>query len=99
MRRWRRAAQEPAGEWAELDPFLITMIARLEAARADDEWVGIDQVATLTVKMAEAAQAALVTGWDEDAERRMLIERRQGPGGVEVRLTGLARDLLRPTQR
>lgn len=79
------------------------MIGRLEAARssgreADDEWVAIDQVAALTLKMAEAAQAALVAGWDEDAERRMLIERRRGPGGVEVRLTGRARDLLKPAQ-
>jgi hypothetical protein len=98
MRRWRRAAREPAGEWAELDPFLVTMIARLEAARADDEWVGIDQVAALTARMAEAAQAALVKGWDEDAERRNIVERRHGPSGVEVRLTGLARELLQPSQ-
>ncbi len=28
----------------------------------------------------------------------MLIERRRGPGGVEVRLTGQARDLLKPAQ-
>ena len=104
MRRWRRrAAPEPPGEWAELDPFLITMISRLEVARsaalgADDEWVEIEQVAALTLKMAEAARAALVAGWDEGAERRMLIERRRGPGGVEVRLTERARDLLKPAQ-
>ena len=77
------------------------MIARLVAARsqaasANGEWVPIDQVAALTSKMAEAAQTVLTAGWDKDAERRMLIERRAGPGGVEVRLTRTARDILGP---
>jgi hypothetical protein len=77
------------------------MIARLVAARSEaripnDEWVAIEQVGALTSKMAEAAQSALVAGWDQDAERRMLIERRDGPGGVEVRLTRAAREFLGP---
>jgi hypothetical protein len=97
--RWRRRRQDPPSELSELDPFLLAMISRLVAARSegsagDDEWVAIEQVAALTAKMAEAAQTALRAGWDADAERRTLIERRSGPRGIEVRLTGTARDLL-----
>ena len=77
------------------------MIGRLVAARSggsqpDDEWVPVEQVAALTARMAEAAQTALGAGWDTDAERRMLVERRRGPRGVEVRLTSTARELLGP---
>jgi hypothetical protein len=46
--------------------------------------------------MAEAAQSALVSGWDRDAGSRMLIERREGPAGVDGRLSRRARDLLGP---
>ena len=76
------------------------MISRLVAARSegsgrdDDDWVAIEQVANLTAKMADAAQTALRAGWDADAERRTLIERRRGPRGIEVRLTDTARDFL-----
>ena len=101
MGRWRRRPQRPPSEWSELDPFLLAMIGRLVAARShgsqpNAEWVAMDQVAELTTRMAEAAQTALGAGWDKDAERRMLIERRRGPLGVEVRLTRSGRDLLGP---
>lgn len=77
------------------------MVARLVAARADlsqakDEWVPMDQVAALSLRMAEAVQTAVLAGWDQDAERRNLVERRDGPSGAEVRLTGTGRDLLGP---
>ena len=99
MRRWRRERQDPQSKWSELDPFLLAMISRLVAARSegsgrDDEWVAIEQVVDLTAKMADAAQTALRAGWDADAERRTLIERRRGPRGIEVRLTDTARDFL-----
>jgi predicted RNA-binding Zn ribbon-like protein len=99
--RWRRQRQAGPDELNELDPFLLSMIDRLASARSearagDGEWVALDQVATLTARMAEAAQSALVAGWDEDAEGRMLIERRTGAEGVEVRLTKTAREVLGP---
>jgi hypothetical protein len=99
--RWRRQRHDHPDELNELDPFLLSMIERLASARAeahaeDGEWVALDQVATLTARMAEAAQSALVAGWDEDAARRMLVERRSGPAGVEVRLTPTAREVLGP---
>lgn len=99
--RWRRQRHDRPDELNELDPFLLSMIDRLATARseadaADGEWVALDQVATLTARMAEAAQSALVAGWDEDAARRMLVERRSGPAGVEVRLTPSAREVLGP---
>jgi hypothetical protein len=101
VRGWRRRSRGAPSELNELDPFLLVMIARLVAARSEDpsedgEWVTMDQVAALTTKMAEAAQTVLIAGWDKDAERRMLVERRAGPRGVEVRLTSAARDLLGP---
>jgi hypothetical protein len=101
MRRWGRKPHDSPSELNELDPFLLSMIARLAAARSDlsppeGEWVPMDQLAALNVKMAEAAQTAVRAGWDKDAERRMLVERRHGPSGVEVRLTRMGRDLLGP---
>jgi len=91
--------EDPPSKGSELDPFLLAMISRLVAARSegpgrDDDWVAIEQVVDLTAKMAEAAQTALRAGWDADAERRTLIERRRGPRGIEVRLTDTARDFL-----
>jgi predicted RNA-binding Zn ribbon-like protein len=99
--RWRRQRDDRRDELNDLDPFLLSMIDRLATARSemqapDGEWVALDQVATLTARMAEAAQSALVAGWDQDAEGRMLIERRTGPAGVEVRLTRRAREFLGP---
>lgn len=101
MRRWRKKPQIPAGEVGGFDPFLLAMIARLMAVRSEgsspeEEWVAMDEVATLSWKMLEGARAALHAGWDQDAERRMLVERREGPGGVEVRLTRKGRDLMGP---
>jgi hypothetical protein len=99
MRRWRKKANDEPEELNELDPFLLSMVDRLATARthaSDGEWVSLEQVAALTARMAEAAQAALAAGWEEDAESRMLVERRSGPEGVEVRLTPRARDLLGP---
>jgi hypothetical protein len=99
--RWRRQRPDRPEQLNELDPFLLSMIDRLATARSqadagDGEWVALDQVATLTARMAEAAQSALVAGWDEDAARRMLVERRSGPAGVQVRLTPTAREVLGP---
>ena len=99
--RWRRRAREVPDDLSELDPFLLSMIDRLATARTeagarDKDWVAMDQVAALTSRMAEAAQSALVSGWDRDAESRLLIERREGPAGVEVRLSRRARELLGP---
>jgi hypothetical protein len=54
------------------------------------------RVAALSLKLAETVQTALDAGWDEDAESRMLIERRGGTGGVEVRLTRKGREFLGP---
>jgi predicted RNA-binding Zn ribbon-like protein len=101
VRRWRRRSADQPTELNELDPFLLAMVDRLAAARSDvrsgdGDWVAMDQVAALTSRMAEAAQATLAAGWDEDAERRALVERRTGPAGVEVRLTRQGRELLGP---
>ena len=99
--RWRRRAHEVPADLDELDPFLLSMIdrlatARTEAGAAEDDWVAMEQVAALTSRIAAAAQSKLVSGWDRDAETRMLIERREGPEGVEVRLSRRARELLGP---
>jgi predicted RNA-binding Zn ribbon-like protein len=102
--RWRRRAHEVPDDLDELDPFLLSMIDRLATARTDaragdDDWVAMEKVAALTARMAETAQSALVSGWDRDAESRMLIERREGPAGVEVRLSRRAREILGPVLR
>jgi hypothetical protein len=99
--RWRRKPKGGSDELDELDPFLLSMIDRLATARSgaqagDGEWVSVEQVAALTARMAEAAQSTLAAGWDRDAESRMLVERRDGPAGAEVRLTRWARELLGP---
>jgi hypothetical protein len=101
MRRWRRRQRGERAELGELDPFLLAMINRLAEARAAAEsqhveWVRLDQVAALSVKMTEALNAALHGGWDKEAERRTLVERREGPDGIEVRLTDRGRDLMSP---
>jgi hypothetical protein len=56
----------------------------------------MDQVAALSLKMTEALNVALRGAWDEEAERRTLVERREGPNGIEVRLTARGRDLMSP---
>lgn len=99
--RWRRKPKDGPDQLNELDPFLLSMVDRLATARAgaragDGEWVSVEQVAALTSRMADAARAALAAGWDRDAEGRMLVERRDGPAGAEVRLTRGARELLGP---
>jgi hypothetical protein len=99
--RWRRRAQAVPSDLDELDPFLLSMIDRLATARtktgaADEEWVPVEQVAALTTRIADAARSRLVSGWDRDAESRMLVERREGPAGTEVRLSRRARELLGP---
>lgn len=101
MRSWRRKRKNGPDELGELDPFLLSMIDRLASARSeeplrDGDWVAVEQIAALTARMADAAQSALAAGWDQDAEGRMLVERRSGPEGVEVRLTRRARELLGP---
>ena len=68
------------------------MIARLaEAARADvpsaeREWVAMEQVAVLSSKMARALQGAVHAGWDKEAERRRLVERRDGQEGINMQV-------------
>jgi hypothetical protein len=97
--RWRRKRSAPA-ELGELDPFLLSLVAQLAAARGPgagpEEWVSIDQVAALCRQMADLAVASLGSGWAEEAEGRMLVERRDGPHGVEVRLTPQGRDIMEP---
>ena len=100
MRIWRRRRASAAGELGELDPYLLSLVARLAAARgtggSPDEWVSINQVAALCRQLADAAVETLGSGWDEAAEQRMLVERRAGPNGVEVRLTSKGRELMEP---
>jgi hypothetical protein len=97
---WRKRRSPRPTELGELDPFLLSYVARLAAARgpeaAPDEWVSIDQVAALCRQMADLAVGALGSGWAEEAERRMLVERREGPHGVEVRLTRQGLDIMEP---
>jgi hypothetical protein len=101
MRKWktRRASEE--SELGELDPFLLSLVARLAAAQGAGpsgpaEWVSIDQVAALCRRLADAAVQTLGSGWDEAAEQRMLVERRAGRQGVEVRLTSKGREFMEP---
>jgi hypothetical protein len=98
--RWRRRSHSPEAELGELDPFLLGMIARVVEVRTemapDGEWVRMDQVAAVCMRMAEALQAALQSGWDREAADRMLVDRREGPDGVEVRLTRRGRDVMGP---
>jgi hypothetical protein len=75
----RRRRSSPTGELGELDPFLLSFVARLAAARRAEaagsgEWVPIDQVAALCRQMTQAAVSALNRGWVEEAEGRMLVE-------------------------
>jgi hypothetical protein len=96
----RRKRASPQRELGELDPFLLSFVARLAAARgaaaAPDEWVSVDHVAALCRQMADLAVGALGSGWAEEAEQRMLVERREGPHGVEVRLTREGREIMEP---
>jgi hypothetical protein len=98
--RWRRKPHDTVRELGELDPFLLAMIARVVEVRTeaapDGEWVRMDQVAAVCVRLADALKAALQSGWDREAEERMLVERREGPDGVEVRLTRRGRDVMGP---
>lgn len=99
MRLRKRRAKEI--ELGELDPFLLSLVARLAAAGrkeagAADDWVSIDHVAALCRRMADAAVQTLGSGWDMAAEQRMLVERRDGPNGVEVRLTRKGREFMEP---
>jgi hypothetical protein len=97
--RWRRKRSAPT-ELGELDPLLLSLVARLAAARGPagdaEEWVSVDQVAALCRQMADLAVASLGSGWAEEAEGRMLVERRDGPQGVEVRLTRQGREIMEP---
>jgi hypothetical protein len=101
MRKWRRQRASEASELGELDPYLLSLLARLAAARGTgaagpDEWVSLNQVAALCRQLADAAVETLGSGWDEAAEQRMLVERRIGPNGVEVRLTSKGREFMEP---
>jgi hypothetical protein len=101
MRFLKRRPRARQADLGELDPFLLAMVARLAEARmqtesGDAEWVRMDHVAALSRKMTEALNAALHTGWDEEAERRDLVERREGPDGIEIRLTDRGRDVMSP---
>lgn len=98
--RWRRRRAKEI-ELGELDPFLLSLVARLAAARGSgprepDDWVSINHVAALCRQMADAAVETLGGRWAEEAEQRMLVERRMGPQGVEVRLTPKGRDFMEP---
>jgi hypothetical protein len=99
--RWRRRRPAVATELGELDPFLLSLVARLVAARSaasgtSDEWVSVNQVAALCRQMADAAVETLGGGWAEAAEQRGLVERRTGPNRVEVRLTSKGREFMEP---
>jgi hypothetical protein len=99
--RWRRRRPAAATELGELDPFLLSLVARLAAARSaasgtSEEWVSVNQVAALCRQMADAAVETLGAGWAEAAEQRSLVERRTAPNGVEVRLTSTGRELMEP---
>jgi hypothetical protein len=49
-----------------------------------------------TARERDAAVETLGSGWDEAAAQRMLVERRAGPNGVEVRLTSKGREFMEP---
>jgi len=99
-RRWKGFRRE-ASEVEELDPFVLTLVARLLVARqasgaCDDDWVPVEQITALSESLAQATATALQSGWAEGAEDRELVDRRTGPMGTELRLTRKGRNLVDP---